>query len=178
MRSTKKGQDFSQEDWQALVHHVTEKITRNISHAEEIVQQTLLRAMLQGDDICNLDAMKSLAENIFRAECAKDTTLLGIFAFHAPAPTQREISDSVKKMEHKRVNKFLADMGEEYLMVYTLFFENGWSAEKIAKKSGTPYDQIEKRLECVRQALRQLGSSPTTPLSFWNNLDAPVTHVH
>lgn len=135
--------------FQDLVHFVT-GMTGDKSSAEDIVQETFLRAMEHADTLNRLDKHQcrawlfKTARNLFidrvRREAARPET--GV---------KEETQDDLSRIE---VMQLCGELPEEERILFLKRYFEGYDSTQLSAMYGIPPSTVRYRLSCARRKLR------------------------
>lgn len=139
------------------------KLTRSMSDAEDLVQDTIERALRNADkfsparEASHLRAwLSSILNNLFIDRCRQrhlqPASLEGV---DAPAPVSDAAEPVWARLDESHVRAALPSLPEEFRTVFELHLE-GASYQQMAAKLGVPRATVGTRLLRARRLLREL----------------------
>ncbi|MFT3710197.1 MAG: RNA polymerase sigma factor [Archangium sp.] len=142
------------------------KLTRSPSDAEDLVQDTIERALRNAERFSpdgHLRAwLSSILNNLFIDRCRQKhlqpTSLEGV---DAPAPSNDVAEPVWAKLDESHVRAALPSLPEEFRQVFELHLD-GCSYADIATRLGVPRPTVGTRLLRARRLLRDLMSPKGT----------------
>lgn len=146
--------------WDKLVRFCC-RMTRDEDRAEDLAQETFLRALGHQDLLSTLSApqLKSwlfeTAHNLFCdsvRRSAKEQELLEQFA---PPPGEEPADDTaLSAMGQVELVSLLAHLADSDRALFTLRYDAGYTAAELARITGQPAATIRTRLHRIRKTLQ------------------------
>ncbi|MEU1181888.1 sigma-70 family RNA polymerase sigma factor [Streptomyces sp. NPDC005820] len=148
-----------------------QRLTGDHAAAEDVVQETLIRAWKHPDALVNgkgsvrgwlLTVARNIITDRYRAKAARPTE---VAEFAAATPVERDHADAV--VDSMLVMEALDRLSPDHRSVLEEIYFQGRSVAEAAKALGIPPGTVKSRSHYALTALRDLyGDRPTTPAKF------------
>ena len=146
-------------------------LTGRYSLAEELVQETMLRAVRQGDRISGISNLRSwlftVAINIWRDERRKITRNPATCSLQAMDPPQPDMAAELEETRERlqAVLKYFQQLPERQREVLFLKTVEGLSIAEIARVTGATSGSVKTNLCLARKRLRKHFDRPAPEVS-------------
>lgn len=150
-------EDWFSGDYEGLLRYCT-AMTDDWAGAEDLVQETFLRALTHLDDLEGLEAgqrrawLRKTARNLFIDKCRKE-------ARETPAEEEQLALTAVEEdFTAAEVAELLGRLPEEERALFTLRYFQGYNATELGRMFSLPPGTVRSKLSDARKRIRKLLS--------------------
>jgi RNA polymerase sigma factor (sigma-70 family) len=145
------------------LNYFAQTLTRNTEDANDLVQETMLKALIYESKYKNDTNLKAwlytIMKNIFINSYRKDKKMRIVFdgstdLFYLNVPETSRQFDPEKRMEHRELITKMNELPEDFKTPVKMFFE-GYKYKEIADELALPIGTIKSRIFLGRKALAE-----------------------